>query len=121
MPFAQDRRDASRRRFDDRQVGLALAREGRRQRDQDRVGFAHLHVVGRRADQLLLDERCKPLAFDVLDVALAPVQRIDDARDDVDEEHPAARLGEGRRERQADVARADDGDVVAHDRATLAA
>ena len=46
---------------------------------------------------------------------------VDDRLDDVDDEDFAARLGEGRGERQADVAGADDRDVIAHDRATLAA
>jgi hypothetical protein len=112
---------AAGRRLDDREVGLALPREWRRQRDQDRVGLAHVGVRGRRTDETLLDERCEPRALDVLDVAFAPVQRVDDVPYDVDDEHPAAGLGKGRRERQADIARADDGDVVAHDRATLAA
>ncbi len=54
----------------------------------------------------------EPLGADVLDVALAAVQRVDDVRLHVDEEHAAARLAEGGGERHADVARADDGDVV---------
>ena len=45
-------------------------------------------------------------------MALAAVQRLDDVGLDVDEQHPTARFREGRRERDADVARADDGDVV---------
>ena len=94
------------------EVGLALARERRRQRDQDRVRVLDLLVVGRRDDQARLGQRREALGRDVLDVALAAVERVDDVRLDVDEQHAAARLGEGHGERQADVAGADDGDVV---------
>ena len=72
----------------------------------------HLLVVGRRDDQALVDERGEPLRADVLDVALAAVQRLDDVRLHVDEQHAAAGLAEGRRERDADVAGADHGEVV---------
>jgi hypothetical protein len=48
-------------------------------------------------------------------VALTAVERLHDRLDDVDDEHGAARLGERGGERQADVAGADDCDVVAHD------
>ena len=63
-------------------------------------------------DETLLDERRQPLARDVVDVRLAAVEGGDDALDHVDEEDAAAGLGERGRERHADVARADDGDVV---------
>jgi len=47
-------------------------------------------------------------------VALAAVQGGDDRLDDVDEQYAAARLGERGRERQPDVTRSDDRDVVRH-------
>ena len=99
-------------RLHDREVGLALARERRRQRDQDRVRLAQLLVARRRVDEAALDERREPLARDVGDVRLAAVERGDDVLEHVDEEDAAAGLGERGRERHADVAGADDGDVV---------
>ena len=74
---------------------------------------ATTRVVGRRGDRARLDERLQLLRGDVLDVALAAVDRVDDLVDDVDEDDLLAGLGEGLGERHADVAGADDGDVVA--------
>ena len=51
MPGAQPRRDLLGGRDEDAQVRLALPRERRRQRDEDRVGLAELVVVGRRGDR----------------------------------------------------------------------
>src|SRR5205823_200525 len=64
--------------------------------------------------EALLHQRREALARHVLDVAFAPIERGDDRRDDVDEEHAAARLGEGGGQRQADVAGPDDRNVVRH-------
>ena len=57
LALAQHLGDPARRRLDDREVRLALAGERRRQRDQDRLGVLQLGVVGRGADQAVLDER----------------------------------------------------------------
>ena len=111
---AQPRRDLLGRRAHDREVGLALLRERRRQRDQDRVGLAQLVVVGRRAQAALLDELLQLLARDVLDVALAAVQLRDALGADVDEQHRAPGVGEDLGERHADIAGADDCDVTMH-------
>ena len=54
--------------------------------------------------------RGQALRRDVLDVGLAPAQRVDDAGVDVDPDDLDALLGEGDGERQPDVAEADDPD-----------
>ena len=114
VALAEPRRDLLGRRAHDREVGLALLRERRRQRDQDRVGLAQLVVVGRRAQAALVDELLQLLARDVLDVALAAVQLRDALGADVDEQHRAPGVGEDLGERHADVAGADDCDVTMH-------
>ena len=60
----------------------------------------------------VLTRRFESLGRDVLDVAFAAVQRLDDRVLHVDEQHALAGFGEGGRKRDADVAGADDGDVV---------
>ena len=114
MALAKARGDLLRRRHEDAQIGLALAGQRRRERDEDRVGVAQLVVVGRRGDEAGLDERPQNLRRDVLDVALPGVELRDAIGVDVDEQHGGAGIGEGASERQADVARADDGDVALH-------
>ena len=114
LPCVQHLRNPARRRLDDGEVRLALAGERGRERDEDRLGVLQLLVVGRRPYEVPVDERLEALALDVLDVALASIQRVDDRLDDVDEEHAAPRFGEGGRKRQPDVARSDDPDVVRH-------
>ncbi len=96
----------------DREVRLALLGEGGRERDQDRIDVAQDVVVGRRAEPPLRDQLGKPLRGDVLDVAVAPEEPLDAPGVDVDEHDPATRLGEHLRERHADVASADDRDLV---------
>ena len=71
--------------LDDREVGLALARERCRQRDEDGVRLAELVVARRRVDEAALDERREPVARDVGDVRLAAVERGDDVLEDVDD------------------------------------
>ena len=114
MPLAESLRDLGRGRDEDPEVGLALLRERCRERDEDRVGLAHLVVVGRRGDEALLDERPEHLGRDVLDVALARVEHGDAVGVDVDEQHALAGVGEHAREREPDVPGPDDGDVAAH-------
>ena len=96
--------------------GSRCARERRRDGDEDRVRVADDRGIERRGDRLRLDERPEPLRRDVADVALAAVDRVDDRLDDVDEDDALSGLGEGLREREADVARTDDRDVPAHAR-----
>ena len=55
----QDRCEALRGALDVREVGLPLARRGRRQRDQDGVRLLHLLVVRARDDEPLVDERLR--------------------------------------------------------------
>src|SRR5581483_373974 len=104
--------EAVRRALDVRQVGLALRGERRRQRDQHGVRLAHERVVRGGDDGAALDERAEPLGGDVLDVALAAVEGVDERRRHVDEEDALPAFGEGGGERQSDVPGADDGDVV---------
>ena len=66
-----------------------------------------------------MDVRLQLAGGDVLDVALAAVERVDDLRLDVDEGDGPARVREDLRERDADVPRADDGDVRLHARERL--
>jgi hypothetical protein len=56
----------------------------------------------------------KDLGGDVLDVALATVELCDASGIDVDEDDALAGVGEGLRERDADVAGSDDGDLALH-------
>ena len=72
----------------------------------------HLLVVARRDDEALLGQRRQALRADVLDVALAAVESLDDVRLHVDEQHALTGFAEGRRERHTDVAGADHGQVV---------
>ena len=65
-----------------------------------------------------LDERGEDRGGHVLDVALAAVQPLDDARIDVEEDDGLSGLGEDPSERHADVAGADDGNV-GHDRRSV--
>ena len=59
-----------------------------------------------------LDQGREPVARYVGDVRLAPVEGGDDVLEHVDEQDGAAGLGERGRERDADIAGADDRDVV---------
>ena len=112
LALVQHPGEAARRTFHDREVGLALARERRRQRDQDRGRASELVVARRRAHETALDERREAVARDVGDVRLAAVQGGDDVLEHVEEQDAAAGLRERGRERHADVAGADDRDVV---------
>src|SRR5262249_54590526 len=56
------------------------------------------------------------LGGNVVDVALAAVDRLDDGLGDVDHDHGLAGLGERLGEGQADIACTDDGDIPAHAR-----
>ena len=99
---------------DDREIRLALLRQRRRQRDQDRVGVGDRVVIGGRCDETRIDVLLQLLRRNVPDMAFAAVQRSDRALLDVDEEDVLAGVREHVGERHADVARADDRDVGLH-------
>jgi hypothetical protein len=111
---AQALGELARRAHDDGEVGLAVHRQGRRQRDDDAVGVADGVVVGRRGKGPGLDERRERRRRDVLDVALAAVDGGDALGVDVDEHHRNARFRETATEGEADIARADNGDFRLH-------
>ena len=67
--------------------------------------------VGRRAQPAAGDEPRDVLAGDVGDVGLAPIDGVDLALIEVDAGRDEAGAGELDRERQADVAEADDADA----------
>ena len=118
MAGAQPLGDPLDRADHDRQVRLALLRQGRRQRDQDRVRLRDRVVVGRRR-QPCLQQLLQLLGGHVLDVALAAHQLVDAGLDHIDQHGRAAGLDEHLRERHADVAGADDGDLWLHARERL--
>src|SRR5581483_10190895 len=121
VALLQMRRDAVRRALDVPQVGLALRRKRRRHGDDDRVDVLDDSEIGGRADEPGVDEPLQVVRLDVLDVALAAVDPLDDGRVDVDEDDAPSGVGEGLRVRHADIARSDDGDVRVHAAARLAA
>ena len=93
------------------EVGLALLRQRRRERDQDRACALELVVVRRRGNASGRDVLGKRFGRYVLDVAPAGVDPVDELGDHVDDERASARFGEGLGQRQADIAGADDGNV----------
>jgi hypothetical protein len=95
----------------DREIGLPLLRERRRQRDQDRVGVSELVVIGRGPDAALAHEWRELGRGNIGDVALAAVEGGDQVGGDVDQEHRPSGGGERLRERDADVAGADHGRI----------
>ena len=101
---------------DDRQVGLALPRQRGGKRDEDGVRLGGDVVVGRRAQKPLADEAADGVPGDVVDVALAAIDPLDDALVDVDENRRDTGLGEDLRQRQADVTGADDRELSGHSR-----
>ena len=111
MPLAETARDLARRVEHDREIGLALLGERRRQRDQDRVGLLEDVVVGCRVEPALVDEPPEQLGGDVLDVALAAEDLLDPALADVDQDDAATGVGEDLGEGKPHVAGADDRDI----------
>ena len=99
------------------EVGLAVARQRRRDADEDRLGLVQLDEA--RGERAALEHRAEALGRDVLDVRAALAQRGDLRLVDVDADHVDAGLGEADRQRQPDVAHAHDAD--AHGRETVAA
>src|SRR5207247_11386438 len=100
---------------DAREIRLALARKGRRQGNEDRVGLLEHSVVGGRSDQPAVDELLQDLRGDIADVALAAVDPVDDVFADVDEHDVLPYLREDLGQGQADVAGTDDRNVPLHD------
>ena len=114
MALPQPGRDSARCVEDDREIRLALLRQRRRECDEDRLRIANHLIVERGADATGVHVRLQLLRRDVLDVALAAVERLDDAGLDVDEDDGATGVRKDLCERDADVPRADDGDVRLH-------
>ena len=75
LPRAQPLRDLLRGRDEDLRSGSRWRESGVGSAIEDRVGVAELVVVRRRGDPPVVDERLERLGRDVLDVALAAVQR----------------------------------------------
>ena len=111
VPLAEAARDLARRVEHDREIGLSLLGERRRQRDQDRVGLREDVVVGCRVEPALVDEPPEQLRWHVLDVALTAEDLLDPVLADVDQDNAATRVGEDLGEGKPHVAGADDRDV----------
>ena len=106
LQHAGDRRGGGDQRAE---IRLAVARQRRRHRDDDRVAARQLGHAQRREEAVR--HRGEPLGRDILDIALPSLQGADLARVDVDPHHVVARLAKGDRERQAHVPESDDSDV----------
>src|SRR5262245_54104600 len=114
LALLESRRDVQCGAEDDREVRLALGRERRLERDQDRVCLRQRVVVGRDLDQAGLDEPLQRLGRHVTDVALSALDLRDLLRVRLDEDDPVPGVCEHLGERQADIARADDRDWSLH-------
>ena len=88
----------------DREVGLPVAGERCRDRDQDRVRLAHGVVVGRRCEESRLRERSQNRVRDVLDVALAAVDRLHAGGVEVEEDGADTGFRKDQAEREAELA-----------------
>src|SRR5258708_4860572 len=99
-------------RFREGGVGTAVTAGGGGDGGQDGGGVGDDAEVGGGGDRPCLDERLQDVGGNVRDVALPPVDRSDDLGKQVDEDDLLARLGERVGVRHADVAGADDGDVI---------
>ena len=100
-----------RRVLDQREVRLAVGVQRRRQADDVGVAVLRRGVVGRGADEALVDHGLERLAGDVLDVAAAGVDLVAARGHGLDADDLDAGLGEHHGQRQADVAQADDCDL----------
>ena len=110
LPGPERRCDLPRRRDDVAHVGLALGRQRRRHADEDRVRLREPREIRRRREPPGGHRGLQPPAVHVLDVALAPAERVDLRRVDVEAEDREALLDERERQRKADVAQAEDPD-----------
>jgi hypothetical protein len=91
------------------QIGLAVARQRGRHRDDHRVDLGELGVAARGVQ--LRQHGLQPLRGDVLDVALATVDGGDPSRVHLDAEDVGPCLREGDGQGQAYIAHADDPDL----------
>ena len=114
LAFLEASRDVLDGAHHERQVGLALRRERRRQRDEDRLGLLQRVVVGGDLDRPRLDVTPQVVRVDVPDVALASPDGVDLLGIRLDEHDAVACLGEDLGEREADIAGSDDPDVSLH-------
>ena len=78
-------------------------------RDQEEIGLGH----GQRSMQHAAPDHAahQPVEIDLFDMDMARGDRFDDMAVGVDAEHAHARRGDHRRGGQADIAKADDGDI----------
>ena len=107
LALAQDARRAPRPALGHvAEVGLALVGERRRNADQHRVALAERGGVGRGLQAVA--DRGDALVGHVLDPAAAGGQALDRAAVDVEADDVVTRLRKRDRQRQADVAEADD-------------
>ena len=100
-----------RRVLDERQVGLAIGVQRRRQADDAGRAVLGGRVVGGGRKQALVDDRHQRLVGDVDDVRGAGLDGAATIGVGLDTDDLDARLGEGHCEGQADVAHADDCDL----------
>ncbi len=103
------RGERPRRRRDEAQVRIAVAGEGGRDADQDRVGGRELGDLGRRLEALVAHGADR-LVGDRLDVGAAAVKAFGLCRVDVEADDPLTGLDECARKRQPDIAESDDAD-----------
>ena len=92
-----------------RQVGLAVAGERRGHGDDSRLDLDEVRVA-RRGVQAAKHGR-EAIRWDVLDVALAALERSDAQGIDLDAPDLVTRLGERDRQRQAHISHSDDSDL----------
>ncbi len=108
------------------EVGLSVVAQRRGYADEHGATGGQACRVGRGFQRARLNEWGQPIAGHVLDVRPTVGQRLDLGHREVEAHHAYARLREGGRERQADVAEPDDADggegvlVVRHGQPTLA-
>ena len=88
------------------EIGLAVVRQRSGDADDHRLAGRQLPVRVRGSEAL--DDRAQPIRGHVLDIGLAASQTLEPPRVGVDADHVAARLGKGRRKRQAHVSEPDD-------------
>ncbi len=89
------------------EIGLALMRERRRDADDDRVAIRELLRVGGEG-QPLSDQRLEALGGHVLDPGLPALEALHGVLVHVEADDVRCSLGKRDRQRQADVAQADD-------------
>ncbi len=88
-----------------------MARQRGGHADQQDVGLTQPVEIGGGVEPARFDLRGDPGTLDMLDIALAGLERVDLRIVEVEGEHRATRLAECNRERQADIAHPDHADL----------